>query len=171
MAYEMNLSTDDFEGTSLEDDVAEKDSDSDGSFTISSSTSSDSTSGSSGGGILTGSSSTSSTTDYSTTEADVASGTVNALTRDGSTESEQLAEMEETMDGALDSHSVSTKTNADGSTSVTVESNLGETVTATSTGTPLANSGSDGSNPGGGIPKKVILGLVVAAIAVFAGGD
>jgi hypothetical protein len=87
-----------------------------------------------------GSSSTSTTSnDYSTTDASVSSGTVNALTRDGKAESEQLATVEEEMDGALDSHAVTTTTTSDGSTSVTAESNLGETVTATTVGTPMAD--------------------------------
>lgn len=118
------------------------------------------------------SSDTTSTSDSSTSTSsyDVPSGYVEAATRDGATESEQLSEVEDSMEGGLDTHSVTTTTNADGSTSVTAESNLGEEVTSTTDNTPMAGNGTNEPATDDGLSqkqKKIVLGLAAAgAVAV-----
>lgn len=109
--------------------------------------------------------------DLSTTDYGVPSGTVNALTRDGAAESEQLSEMEDEMEGALDSHAVTTTTNSDGSTSVTAESNLGEEVTSTVMPMGMGENVPEPPDLSGlsNAAKAALVGLVVLVVAIVGG--
>jgi hypothetical protein len=124
--------------------------------------SSDTTSGS----TSSGDSGSTSTSDYS-----VPSGYVRSVSSEAPEEmqSEQVTQVEDAMEGALDPTSVTTTTNEDGSTSLSAESNLGEEGTATTTNTPM-----DGENepadPGGSLSKKVVLAVVAVVFALIAGG-